>query len=553
MEIKKPALYAIFFTMAIFACNSTDSVPNHTTLYNLDFKLKPDSAVYHWRENAAYLMYIPLVQDSIHISKMYYSQYPFADCLYTEMEQRVLLPENQAQTGKITIESKGKNIEDLTLIIDGIDRCENIISSDTIIYSPDSILSSASKEISLSNAELLNFKIRVTGKKKEDAYVIFSKLGIALGNRDIDTFTPRKLSPPTAKPKYLEIDTANYNNAFHKIEDIKTAKIIALGEPVHNNDEIQNFFCQFAVNQVKNNNCKLILIEKSLEQTFVYNRYIYDADFEFDKSSISNKPLAILLDTLREYNSDKAEKDKVSLFGMDYNYDSRSAKDISDYLALLNKRFKLRELDELANLLVEKTAIDAINYITANKNKLETVFLSGEADKIIHILHLSDAMGNNYGKRFEKRDSVMFVNAKLLINTLSDSLSQTLLYGHAAHINTVSTFPAVPCRSVGNYMKHCFGDKYLPLAILIGHGQASARDVEFNFVSSALSAPDSQSIEYALDQQNTDCLYLPMTEEWNQIVFSRFKGSGHFLQEFFPMNMYQRYKGVFYIKGNAKL
>jgi erythromycin esterase-like protein len=534
-----------------YACTGYEITPNYTELYNLDFKLQTITyPVYKWIDNAAYSQVnLAFAADSLHISRIYL-QNPLSDRLITELEQRVLLPDNQAKIGNITIESKGKNIEIFSLIINCINKEEDIVFSDTIRYVPDSVFTHATKNISLTNTELLNFKIHIEGKKNEVAYVVLSKLSIIIDGQGIDKFPPRTLSL-LHQPKYVEIDTTNFQELNNRQKEIEAPQIISLGESVHNNEDIHRFVCQYAINQIENNHCKLIVIEKPMEQTLAYNRYIRDTDFELNKDEIANKSMLYLMDKLRQYNIDRPEKDKIAILGMDYNASSveETAINIFDYLSLLNQRLKLREMDELSILLVEKSWDDVIEFLQKHQKALETVFLPGELENITHILRISGTAGKNIPKRSEKRDSIQFENAKFLINSLSDDSSKILIYAHSVHTNAISTFPAVPCLPFGSYMKKEYGEEYCPLSILIGQGQAGAFDTNLNYAYSDLATPISGSVEHFLNLQNKDFLYIPVNKELNHLVYSRFKGNYHIGQEFFPMNFYQRCKGLFFIRG----
>jgi len=551
----------VFSIYTFFSCTNWETTPNYTELYNLDFKLHTDSSsVFQWRENAAYIQPFSIfLADSLHISRVYtFSELWSAkyDHLIAEFEQRLIMPDYKAKMGRITIESRGKNIETFSLIIDCIDKEEKILISDTIRYLPDSVLTSASIDIPLTNTELLNFKIHVRGKKKEDAYIVFSKLNISMDGRDINFFPHRILSLRNIPKEFIEIDTAIFNSTQgidNIIREIKKSNIIGLGESTHGSEEIRRFAYQFIINQVRNHDCKYIIIERPIEQTLAYNRYIQDMDFELNRDEINNKSLLDLMDKLRQYNIGKAEKDKVALFGMDYHSLSfkESSIRIFDFLLSLNRQLKLREIDELSILLIEKKPNDVIEYILKHQNKLETFFLRGELDLIVHILRISGAIGDDYTVRFEKRDSIMFENTRFLINSLQDSTSKVIVYGHATHINPVSTFPVVPCLPYGNYMKNRYGENYIPLLLSIGQDRVGAFDAMQNYVYLDLANPCPQSIEFFLISQNESFLYLPIKKELNQLIFSRFKGSHHIKQEFFPINLYQRYRGIFFIKGNT--
>lgn len=64
-----------------------------------------------------------------------------------------------------------------------------------------------------------------------------------------------------------------------------------------------------------------------------------------------------------------------------------------------------------------------------------------------------------------------------------------------------------------------------------------------------MQRPPAESIEFALNQIESDVFYFPVTSYFDAIVLSRFRGDRICPQEFFPYNLYQRYKGIFFIKG----
>lgn len=145
---------------------------------------------------------------------------------------------------------------------------------------------------------------------------------------------------------------------------------------------------------------------------------------------------------------------------------------------------------------------------------------------------------------------MMFVNTDFLLDHFSSlSKNQAIIYAHSVHVNPVSTYPVVHCEPFGKYMKDKYADDYLPLLLLTGNGSMTIYDQEFNRVKEALQRPPAGSIEFALNQIESDVFYFPVTSYFDTIVLSRFQGDRICPQEFFPYNLYQRYKGIFFIKG----
>ena len=144
----------------------------------------------------------------------------------------------------------------------------------------------------------------------------------------------------------------------------------------------------------------------------------------------------------------------------------------------------------------------------------------------------------------------MFANAKFLIDKYASAENvKTIIYGHAIHINRLSTFPAVPCTSFGYYMQEQYSDAYSPLLILTGEGTGIAYDQHYNQQKTFLHKLPFNSMESFLSTFDENIFYIPLTPEFNRLILSRFKGSHHMPQEFYPFNLYQRYKGIFFIKN----
>jgi len=159
-------------------------------------------------------------------------------------------------------------------------------------------------------------------------------------------------------------------------------------------------------------------------------------------------------------------------------------------------------------------------------------------------------MGKNGIQRFINRDFIMFLNAKFLMDKFVKTENmKTIVYGHAVHINPVSTYPAVPCAPFGYYMQETYSENYSPLLFLMGNGNAVAFDENYNRKNLFLSSPPPNSMEYLLDSIDGNISYIPLSSDFNKLILSRFKGSHHIKQEFYPFNLYKRCRGIFFIKN----
>lgn len=551
------ALFFLFFYATLCMAQSTKQT--YTDAYDLHFTMRPDSNVnYPWRENAAFSNYsIPIyLKDSNRelFAKRYIKGFPFYNRLRTECEQRILLPGNEMGEAVVEFEGKGQNIELVSIILDVIGEQENVLFSDTLKFIPDTVMNLAAKSIKLRNAELLNIRICAQGKIEKDAFIAFSKLNMLIDGKPIDTFPIRTLPALVENniPGYTAIDTDG-EIELERISEINNKKIIALGESIHRNSDVNHLAHQLILQSVERLNCKLILLEMPMEKSLAYNRFIHDKNYALDTTLVIDNTTRDFLNKLQILNANKTEESKVNLYGMDYNSilstSQRSAIDIFDFVTKLNQELRIPEVDRFSLLLMEKDSGHAINFIDAHRKEISKLLTNEEIECISHILKVSKEMGNDKIERFINRDSAMFLNAKFLIDKFAKGENiKTIIYGHAGHINPVSTFPAVPCTPFGQYMNKEYADNYSPLLLLLGNGKSAAYDASYNIKDNSLSEPLKNSIEYFLSSIDEAAIYLPLTTNFNKLTLSRFQGSHHIAQEFYPFNLYKRYKGIFFIK-----
>lgn len=555
-------IYCLFICiLGLSSCVAQPLSINYVDAYNLHFSMEDMTIEYPWMENAAYsgcAINIEMKESNRTLfTKKYLKGFP-SDYLRTELEQRILLPIHKEKEGLVTFEAKGENIKAVSILIDGIDDKEKCVFSDTMTFVPDSFLSSVSKKISLEGVEMMNIRIRANGVADAEAYIAFSKLDIMIGNKNINEYPVREL-PKLPLPKdfnYIS-DQSSAGNICDKIGVMRVRKIVALGESIHGNSSIRHLACQLMLESVKNKDCKLIIWEIPMEKSFVYNRYVLDDEFELDSIELSllDEQRMEFINELKRYNSGKERGAKVRLLGMDYNSVCNSAQnsaiDIFDFVAHLNREWKIPEVDRLLVLLMEKDWKEAVEYLQTHKSNLQKLLTADEIECIAHILFLSYNIGSDRVKRFISRDSVMFVNTNFLLDHFpSFSKNQAIIYTHSVHVNPVSTYPVVHCEPFGKYMKGKYADDYLPLLLLTGNGSMAIYDQEFNRRREELQRPPAESIESILNQIESDVLYVPMTSYFDTIILSRFQGDRKTPREFYPYNLYQRYGGIFFIKNS---
>lgn len=561
MNIMKQTCMLLYFCFCCIPLVAQPEIQTYTKMYDFDFTMKVDSLTkYPWLQNRAYVNYVlPVIsKDSgraLFINR-YVKGFPFSDRLRTEYLQRVLLPIHHERVGSIRFECKGKNIKSVSILLDGINGEEKILSSDTLTFVPDSFLCITEKKIGLPDAELLNIKIRAEGDPGKEAFIAFGKLEIFIGDKSIDAFPIRKIQAlqPQEHEKYIPIDLSDRNTA-EKIESVTDKRIIGFGESIHGNSSIMNLVLEMILQAVERQGCKLVIIEFPIEKSFLVNRYIQgrDSDIDVDSALFFDSTMGKFLNKLRSYNSNRTDADKVKVFGMDYQFlsyaDLNSAVDIFDFIVRINSDLKIPEIDKFAVLLMEQEPAKAADYLKTHNKEMLKLLTPDEIECIAHILSVSSKIGNDDIKRKIARDSVMFVNSKFLIEKFSaEPRSKVIIYGHGGHINPVSTFPAIPCKPFGSYMQEEYQGDYQPFLFLIGNGQTLASDNAHNRKQFLLDNPPEESAEFFFSSFKDDIFYYPLTADFNKPILSRCIGMQYVAPEFVPFNLFQRYCGIFFIK-----
>lgn len=561
--MKKEILFWVFIVALLLPCYSQTSPQNYTTAYNLHFSMKPTdikSTRYTWMRNASYFLYNAIPNGFKSFSAT--NQKKLGDYI-DEYEQRILLPPHKEKEGTVTLEYSEKNMKEVSLQLTGISETERDLFTKEQTFVTDDMPGKLSCTISLIGVELLNIRIRAVGKKGETSVFELKKLDIKLGEKNIDSYPLRTLPAlPNIETDKCPLLQTTTTDRMYETNAMKGHRIVALGESVHGNRPIQTLANKLIMEQVEKRHCKLIILEIPIEKSLIYNRYITDERFTLRQEEIKliDETRMELLDKLRKYNFAKSATDKVRIFGMDYistcNPNPTSASELRiSLLRLTDDTSRLPEMKQLAELLdnVSKGATDAenkaIDYIQSHKQILQTQLTADEVDCLLHTLSVSQNLGKERAHRSLMRDSVMFVNADYLLNRHAAS-SNAVIYAHSVHVNPISTYPVVSRFPFGKYMKNKYQDDYTTFLLLTDEGSIAVNNTLMNKTTMQLQTPPTGSMELYFNKKQGHVLYLPLTSQWDRLVLSRFKGNVHSRYEFYPYNLYRRYKGVFFIRGN---
>lgn len=525
-----------------------------------DFQFKYDQQDIHSQPwNISRLSWLSTIQElkednGQHLFTFYHPKnFPFTRNLIVECDQRILLPLNNEEDGKVTLSFKGDNIESAELIVTGLDKEEGCLYSDTLMLKVSSTIGTASASVSLSNVKLLHIKIVAFGLLDRESTFSLAGVDIFLGNKAIDTYSLADSESDFNFPldKIIPLDI-NSIQGFSEIESLKKKRIIAVGESVHGSSSIAKLIPSFIKQQIVQNNCRLVLCEIPLERTLIYNRYIHDTSFAMEKDYLFGIEFETLLEWLREYNSHKKESEKVSILGMDYcnylNSENATSSYLFDYLTLINKKNRSREIDTLSIMLLEKPLREAMNYVQSQK-KLEKELSPEDYKCITHILTLSESMGTDENKRLIARDSVMFENTKFLISNFCPADARTFIHGHSGHLNRISGYPFLPdVISLGAMMSRYYHDDYYSITVLVENGSLFLPNVKM--VRNCYQLENLEStLETTLAKVGHDMYFTYIPECLDKPIFSRYVASIFKKQCFYPFNIYRRHDGIIFIRN----
>lgn len=154
----------------------------------------------------------------------------------------------------------------------------------------------------------------------------------------------------------------------------------------------------------------------------------------------------------------------------------------------------------------------------------------------------SQHLPKNYVKLFE--------NITFLTNTFAAKMNdKVMIDGHAIHLNKLSTYPDDNQRSTGSYLHERYGTSYASFILVSDKGCVKYNNRLGIATNGLLQKPVPSSIEQSMSKLGKKLCYVPITEEHNHLTLSRLSYTWNGCQ-FYPVNLYKRHDGIFYIKGN---
>ena len=483
------------------------------------------------------------------------------------LHEKILLPNGKFKNGLITLTCKGENLKQADLIVTGYDEFENIVSIDTLnALSRNKTASwqTFKKGFPLENTVFLRLAVVTEGVDSTyhqfnygfsyNAYghidstctqnFLMNKIEIFLDGTPIDKFPlDERFKPLSINPSDI-VPLSFKNERFYTgIPELKTKRIIAIGESCHGSETMSKTVVQLIKYQVINNNCKLIVIEQTGEEMLLFNRFI-QGDKAINLKNIFNPDTYVLLSItqlndlclwLKDYNA--TTDDKVWLLGMDYRWNVFERKiAIADYLLTINRDLKLDFINEICADLLDKENMSGQQNAEKNYNlwRMNNQYLYPyidyrEIELIDYYLSklpthsLNGSMGDK--REILKRDSLMSENFSFFANLISYDNKSIVVNAHFGHTNYIddffTTFP-----SFGYYTKENFKDDYFNIGMFSERGECLTN------VKTILSPPSDNSLEYYFSKIDTDFFYLPTSDIKEKYASVRLIGNTNIENQF---------------------
>lgn len=551
----------VLYILVSMACSMSSyaqlKVPTYNDKYGLDFNISREdstSSFFHSNAMETQIGVLKFMNKEQKYEERFTLVTPKVNTFKSVLRNRILLPDGKGlKMGNISLEAKGTNLEKLSIQVVGLNDKEEKMSNKTCTFVPDSTYSKLSCSFPVENMDMIDITIEAKGKSGKKAKVSYAGLELKIDGKSINN-TPIRQLPETCLKEDKSVTTDNRASAIlGKIKELEGKKIIGFGESAEHHDNIKQLVFDIMKEGVNRMGCRLLIFDISLSESLFFNRYISDTLFVLPEELVEKewyKENATFLNTLRKYNSQHLPKNYVKLFGMNYNAfqskDQNVMIDLFDFVAYLNKKSQMHEVDSLAIMLYDNQPANALKYINYHKVNLEKVLTQDELKCLLFCIK----MKKNYTDYFCYRDSIMMENITFLTNTFAAKMNdKVMIDGHAIHLNKLSTYPVDNQRSIGSYLHERYGTSYASFILVSDKGCVKYDNRLGIATNGLLQKPVPSSIEQSMSKLGKKLCYVPITEEYNHLTLSRLSYTWNGCQ-FYPVNLYKRHDGIFYIKGN---
>lgn len=259
---------------------------------------------------------------------------------------------------------------------------------------------------------------------------------------------------------------------------LRNNNILAIGENSHGTHEFFTTKFQIIEYCITKLNYTTIGIESDYAGTLNANEYIQrgigtaaDAVYSMGISAWMTKEMKGILEWLRQYNIDKPDQHKVSIYGFDMQFTKPTLTRLKleltkldcSSVTLLDTLFSLKNGAQVDSNYLSKVIFELTNFANLHKDTLKTTLIGLIHSMTTSITYLTIT---DEHKRANFRDKFMSEN---IINITRSKPLKTIIWAHNEHITQKGNIGL--WHTMGEHLKKEFGNGYYSIGLLTSNGR----------------------------------------------------------------------------------
>jgi erythromycin esterase-like protein len=219
-----------------------------------------------------------------------------------------------------------------------------------------------------------------------------------------------------------------------------------------------------------------------------------------------------------------------------------------DFLVWVNTGKQSRAVNQLAELVVSGEWYQANGLFKGRKAEMLEILSGEEYECIDLVLRYAQKINKDRVGGSIARDSMMFERSRFLIEHLGYNSERIFLCGQVSHLNLASSYPnPIDVKPLGKALKDRYGGEYMCYLLSVSSGNTERYGQDFKIEDRELQLTPEGSLEYSLMERKYLSVYVPITRKLDRLLLTRWGGLFQLEQEFYPMNLYSRYNGLFFV------
>lgn len=440
-----------------------------------------------------------------------------------EIGKSIILPKTNDNNLTISLKAKNDSENELFFIVVGIDNSEKILFKKIETLKKTSSWEKIVLTNTLKKVSAINLYFTYKGKAKENQSIGLQDLSINVNEKDISTYNDDvnndkvKLNSSSVIPLNMEDEEKLLGN----IKKIRNKRIIGLGESIHGNEAIANAQYFFLRSLIKQDNCKLVILEMPFDFAMLIDLFVQGLASESSERLVKDylklgmdvSPLYNFLNWTRRYNT--SAKEKVHVIGIDNSgFIGNIPLPLMDYhLELLGKdnaQIYLQKLstNQIHNLIdiAEKDSI--IKSVLGNKNFSYYKYV------------LQDEYSKNKEERYLDRDSKMMKRFIFIETLFTNSKQKIAILSHSSHLQKTKHVSDQYHIPLGYLLSKKYGKSYFALNFSFGSGKFTQDSCysSLRLIEDSLKFIPKNSFENAALKVNHNFFFYPSKQISDDII-----------------------------------